>query len=110
MQTVAILFLVLWGASVVCGILYWILTVRERKQCPKCKHATVLHKEEVRYEAYSMRRAVMETQNDFLITFSIDGKAETFAAGPGFYAGLQAGEQGMLYYQGDRVVDFQKDR
>ncbi len=110
MQVIAVLFLILWGASVVYGVLYGILTVRERKQRPKCKRATVLRKEEARYEAYSMTKAIMETKSDFLITFSIDGKAQTFKGGPGFYTGLQTGEQGMLFYQGDRVVDFQKDR
>lgn len=110
MPVIAILFFVLWGASAVCGVLYWILTVRERKQRPTCKHAAVLRKEEIRYEAYSMTKAILETKSDFLMTFSIDGKAQTFKAGPGFYTGLQTGEQGMLFYQGDRVVDFQKDR
>lgn len=110
MPIITILFFVLWGAAVVCGILYWILAVKERKQYPKCKHATVLYKEEIRYEAYSMTIAVMETKNDFLITFSIDGIAKTLKAGPGFYTGLQTGDQGMLFYQGDRVIDFQKDR
>lgn len=57
-----------------------------------------------------MTKAILETKSEFLITFSIDGKAQTFKAGPGFYTGLHAGDQGMLFYQGNRVVDFQKDR
>lgn len=109
MSWISIFLFLLWGAAIVCGIAYWIATVRARKQGPKCKRATVLRKDEARYEGYSMPKAVTEVKNDYSITFSIDGKTKAFFAGPGFYQALQAGDKGMLFYQGDRVVDFQKD-
>ena len=65
--------------------------------------ASVIHKQKVEFDA---PKAPNGKHTKYAVTFQIQDKTKSFYVSELSYNGYRRGEQGILTYRGDRLIDF----